>query len=150
MSSALEKIKHYCAYQERCHREVRTKLLSMKVYGNELENIIVTLIEEGFLNEERFAIQFVRGKFYHKKWGKIKIKYELKMRDISPYLIQHALREIDDKDYRNIIIKLATQKLLTIKNIKNKFEKTNTIKNYLAQKGFESNLILEVLEDVLK
>ncbi|KXK41161.1 MAG: regulatory protein RecX [Bacteroidetes bacterium OLB11] len=89
----------------------------MKIYGEELENIIVELIADEFLNEERFAKQYARGKFYQKNWGKIKIKYELKSKGISAYLIQNALSQIDDEDYEKTLFKLATQKLIILKKI---------------------------------
>ncbi|HMN32520.1 MAG: RecX family transcriptional regulator [Chitinophagaceae bacterium] len=149
MSSSLEKIKQYCAYQERCHSEVRSKLLSMKIYGEELENIIVELIADEFLNEERFAKQYARGKFYQKNWGKIKIKYELKSKGISAYLIQNALSQIDDEDYEKTLFKLATQKLIILKKSNNRFAKMNAIKNYLQQKGYESHLIMKVIQEII-
>ena len=78
-SSALEKIKYYCAYQERSHNEVRSKLLELEIYGNELENYISVLIDENYLNEERYACAIARGKFYYKQWGRQKILQALKM-----------------------------------------------------------------------
>ena len=88
---ALQKLKHYCGYQERCHSEVISKLYDLGVYKNEHDEILSTLIQENYLNEERFAIQFVGGKFRLKHWGKIKIKYELKSKQISEYCIKKAL-----------------------------------------------------------
>lgn len=146
MNTELEKIKHYCAYQERCHSEVRHKLLELKVYGNDLESIMAILIEENFLNEERFACAFARGKFYFKKWGKNKIKHELKAKHISTYLIQIAMKEIDDTDYENTLHALAEKKLETLQGEKNIFVKMSKIKNYLLQKGYENDLVYEVMK----
>src|SRR5882762_609956 len=92
---ALQKAKHYCAYQERCHSEVKEKLYSFGLWKQEVETILSQLIEEGYLNEERFAIQFAGGKFRMKQWGRVKIKYELKQRQVSEYCVKKALKEID-------------------------------------------------------
>lgn len=143
MIADLEKIKHFCAYQERCHSEVRSKLLEMKVYGAELEEFIAILIEENFLNEERFARAFARGKFSLKHWGKIKIKHELKARNISSTLIQIALKEIDEVDYENTLRHLAEKKWDSLRAEKNFFVKMNKLKNYLLQKGFEGEWVYE-------
>ena len=85
---ALQKIKHYCAYQERCHSEVKEKLYGVGLRKNEVDEIISTLIEENYLNEERFAIQFAGGHFRIKNWGRVKIKYELKQKQVSDYCIK--------------------------------------------------------------
>src|SRR5690606_26754360 len=90
---ALQKLKHYCAYQERSHSEVVEKLYSLGVWKREHDAIIASLIEEGYLNEERFAIAFAGGKFRMKKWGRTKIKYELKQRQVSEYSIKKALKQ---------------------------------------------------------
>lgn len=150
MSIELEKIKNYCAYQERSHSQVRTKLIALKVYGLELENMMTTLIEENFLNEERFACSIARGKFYYKKWGKNKIIQTLKLHKVSAYLIKKALKEIDADDYDKILEVLAEKKLETLKSEKNKFKKMNKLKNYLLQKGYESDLIMDVIKKHFK
>jgi regulatory protein len=144
----LEKIKHYCAYQERCHSEVRSKLLELKVYGLELENYISILIEENYLNEERYACSYARGKFRFKQWGKTKIKYQLKAKQISPYLINKAMQEIDDEEYWQVLTTLAEKKSQSLQTEKNRFIKSQKIRNYLLQKGFESGLIYEVMKDL--
>lgn len=150
MSIELEKIKYYCAYQERSHSQVRTKLIALKVYGLELENMMTTLIEENFLNEERFACSIARGKFYYKKWGKNKIIQTLKLHKVSAYLINKALKEIDADDYDKMLETLAEKKLETLKSEKNKFKKMNKLKNYLLQKGYESDLIMDVIKKHFK
>ena len=150
MSIELEKIKYYCAYQERSHSQVRTKLIALKVYGLELENMMTTLIEENFLNEERFACSIARGKFYYKKWGKNKIIQTLKLHKVSAYLIKKALKEIDADDYDKMLETLAEKKLEILKSEKNKFIKMNKLKNYLLQKGYESDLIMDVIKKHFK
>ena len=116
---SLPKIKQYCAYQERCHMEVREKLYSFGLHKNEVAEIISTLITENYLNEERFAIHFAGGKFRMKQWGKIKIKQALKQKQVSEYCIRKALKEIDNNEYRQTFFKLAQQKLKTLKQEKN-------------------------------
>jgi regulatory protein len=103
------------------------------------EQIILHLLQHNFLNEERFAKAFVRGKFSIKKWGKLKILRELKFRNISPYNIKTALKEIDEETYLETLHKIADKKLILIKEI-NPYKKRNKLSNYLISKGFESNL----------
>src|SRR6187401_2447386 len=90
---ALQKIKHYCAYQERSHYEVKEKLYSFGLYKNEVELLLSQLVEENYLNEERYAIAFAGGKFRIKQWGRVKIKYELKQKQVSEYSIKKALKQ---------------------------------------------------------
>ena len=90
---ALQKIKHYCAYQERCHSEVKEKLYSLGVWKKDQDQMIATMIEEGYLNEERFAIAFASGRFKIKHWGRVKIRYELKQKQVSEYC---SLGAVDD------------------------------------------------------
>jgi regulatory protein len=94
---ALIKLQRYCAYQERCHQEVRNKLIALKVFGDDLEDVISNLISEGFLNEERYARAYVRGKARIKRWGKMKIVAQLKSRQISDYCIRKGLEELDEE-----------------------------------------------------
>ena len=141
---ALEKLRRYCAYQERCHQEVRSKLLSLKVYGDDLEEIISELIDDNYLNEERFATAYARGKFRMKRWGRIKIMQELKRRQISAYLIKKGLAEIDEKEYlqamRDLIDKYSDKQIGQHPALVRK--KTA---NHLFSKGYESNLVYEYL-----
>src|SRR5687767_15443183 len=104
---ALQKLRHYCAYQERCHVEVKEKLYSFGLRKQMVEESIAQLIEEDYLNEERFAIQFAGGKFRMKQWGRVKIKYALKQKQVSEYCIKKAMKELDEKDYGNTLQKLA-------------------------------------------
>ncbi len=144
---AIPKIKQYCAYQERCHAEVRDKLYSYGLYKKELEPIISLLITENYLNEERFAIMYAGGKFRMNQWGKIKIKQALKGKQVSDYCIKKALKEIGEMHYQKTFQKLAEQKLKTIKSEKNIFVKKRKLQDYLLQKGYESSMISE---EVLK
>lgn len=138
---ALPKIKHYCTYQERCHSEVKDKLYSFGLTKNESDQIISTLIEENYLNEERFAIMYAGGHFRTKHWGRVKIKYELKKKMISPYCIKKALASIDEENYISTLNRLAELKLKTLKGEKNLFIRKKKLQDHLLQKGFESDLV---------
>ena len=143
---ALQKLKHYCAYQERCHSEVKEKLYSLGVWKNEHDGIISTLIEEDYLNEERFAIAFAGGKFRMNQWGRIKIKYELRQRQVSDYSIKKAVQQIKETEYSAMLKKLAKEKYASLKNEQQLIRKKKTM-DYLLQKGFEMELIRGVFGD---
>lgn len=142
---ALQKLKHYCAYQERCHSEVKEKLYNLGVWKKEHDEITATLIEEGYLNEERFAIAFAGGRFRIKQWGRVKIKYELKQKQVSEYSIKKALKQIDEEEYLNVLNKLAKEKYASLKNEQYLVRKKKTI-DYLMGKGFEMELIKAAVE----
>ena len=146
--TALQKAKHYCAYQERCHSEVRDKLYSFKLHKNEVEQLLTQLIEEDFLNEERFAIAYAGGHFRTKQWGNEKIKYALKQKLVSEYCIRKALTAITTSDYNKTFFNVADKKLATLKREKSIFIKKKKIKDYLLQKGFEIKLINDYLKAV--
>lgn len=137
---ALQKLKHYCAYQERCHSEVKEKLYSLGVWKKDHDEIIAALIEENYLNEERFAIAFAGGKWRVKHWGRVKIKYELKQKQVSEYCIKKALKQIDEDEYLETLNKLAAEKYAALKQEQYLVRKKKTI-DYLLQKGFELPLI---------
>lgn len=145
---ALPKLKQYCAYQERCHSEVKEKLHSYGIYNNDAEEITSKLIEEDYLNEERFAAHFAGGRFRMKQWGRMKIKYELKQKGVSEYCIKKALKTIDAGDYENTLQKLVEQKLKTLKSEKNFFAKKRKLQDFLLQRGFENDLVRELLKAV--
>ncbi len=147
---ALQKAKHFCAFQERCHSEVKEKLYSFDLKKNDVEEIISRLIEENFLNEERFAIQYAGGKFRVKQWGRVKIKYQLKQKQVSEYCIRKALTIIDDEQYLKTLGDLADSKLNTLKNEKNTFVKRKKLGDYLRVKGYEADLIYVVVNEVIK
>ncbi len=142
---AWQKIKHYCAYQERSHAETRDKLYGFGLYKHEVETLLSQLIEENYLNEERYAISFAGGKFRMKQWGRVKIKYELQQKKVSSYCIKKALEQIDEGDYEKCIEKLAKAKLTTLKSEKNIFIKKTKLRNYLLQKGYEGNLVGSII-----
>jgi len=146
---ALGRAYKYCAYQERCQQEVRDKLYSFQLQEDEVENIIVKLIEENFLNEERFAIAFAGGKFRVNKWGKPKIKQALKQKHVSDYCIKRGLAVIDVDDYLNALKKLATAKNKMLSDT-NKFARAKKLQSYLLSKGFENDLIMTQIKLILK
>jgi regulatory protein len=145
---SVPKIKQYCAYQERCHSEVREKLYSFGLNKVEVEEIISILITENYLNEERFAIHYAGGKFRIKQWGKIKIKQSLKFKQVSDYCIRKALKEIDSKEYEKTFQRLAEQKLKTLKSEKNIFIKKKKLQDFLLQKGFENERVKEAVKNI--
>jgi regulatory protein len=138
---ALQKLKHYCGYQERCHKDVKEKLYSLGLWKKDVEEIISQLIEENYLNEERFAILFAGGHFRQKKWGRVKIKYELKQKQVSDYCIKKAMKDIDEEEYQKTFNKLAAEKLKTLKSEKNIFIRKKKIQDFLLQKGYEHEMI---------
>jgi regulatory protein len=146
---ALQKLKHYCAYQERCHSEVKEKLYNLGVWKKEHDWIIATLIEENYLNEERFAIAFAGGKFRIKHWGRVKIKYELKQKQVSDYSIKKALKQIEEEDYIKVLNKLTKEKYASLKNEQYLIRKKKTM-DWLAGRGFEMELVSTVIEDAMK
>ncbi|MBL0356745.1 MAG: RecX family transcriptional regulator [Chitinophagaceae bacterium] len=145
---ALPKLKQYCAYQERCHSEAKEKLAGYGVYGDDAAEIISKLIEEDYLNEERFATHFAGGRFRMKQWGRVKIRYELKQKQVSEYCIKKALKSIDEDDYETALQKLAEQKLKTLKGEKNIFIKKRKLQDFLLQRGFETDLIRDIAKKV--
>jgi regulatory protein len=142
---ALAKAKHYCAYQERCHSEIKEKLYSYGLDKNDADEIICRLIAENYLNEERFAIHFAGGKFRIKKWGRIKIKYELKKKQVGDYCIKKALDAIDEEAYYAVMEKHIEEKLKSLTNEKAGFLKEGKVIHYLLQKGFERDLVMQAL-----
>ena len=144
-NQALIRAEATCAYQERCQQEMRDKLYDWGLHSLEVENIIARLITDNFLNEERFAIAFAGGKFRIKKWGRIKIKLELKKRKISDYCIRKAMQQIDDTDYAKTIRDLIAKKSKEIKGGKEYIRKYKIAK-FVASRGFEQDLIWEILK----
>lgn len=141
---ALQKIRQFCAYQERCHKEVKEKLYSYGLYKDQVEELLSKLVEDNFLNEERYAIAYAGGKFRMKDWGKNKIKYGLKQQQVSDYCIRKALNCIDHDDYEEKLSKLFKNKEKSLKSEKNIFIKRKKIQQYLVQKGYELSLINEL------
>ncbi len=147
VDEATKALEHFCAYQERCHKEVEQKLYDLKMIPEAKEKIILHLLQHNFLNEERFANAFVRGKFSIKKWGRIKIVSELKFKNISSYNIKFALKEINEEDYIITLQKIAEKKLALIKE-PNSFKKKSKLITFLISKGYETNLVYTVVNSL--
>src|SRR3981081_731315 len=143
---ALAKAEHYCAYQERSPKAVRDKFYDWGLYTNAVENIIIQLIAGNFINEERFANAYVRGKFNQKGWGKNKIKQGLKFKRVSDVLIKKALNNINDDDYLQMLGKVIQKKasLLTETDL---YKRKYKLQQYALGRGYENDLIADVLKD---
>ncbi|WP_425629874.1 regulatory protein RecX [Cellulophaga lytica] len=147
IKEATHKLEQYCAYQERCHKEVTKKLKDMGMIADARDLIITHLIKENYLNEERFAQSFARGKFNIKKWGKNRIVNELKFRDISIYNIKTALKEIDEDQYIQTLNELTSKRANEVKET-NIYKKRKKIADYLLYRGWESHLVYEKVQEL--
>lgn len=142
----VEKIQSYCLYQERCVKEVKNKLFSFKVNSKLAENIIQTLIDNDYLNEERFSEMFVRGKLRIKKWGRIKLKHELRSKGIDIDIIENKINKINEKEYIEYFNQFSTNKIKFLKGSKD--QKKRSFINYFTYRGWENSLIYEKLKDI--
>ncbi len=143
---AKQKIEAYCAYQERCDFEVRQKLFSWNLNLEDVDALISDLITHNFLNEERFAEAYVSGKFRIKRWGRVKIRQQLKLKKISAYSINKGMSVIDDDEYIKTAKELIESKSRLIKS-KNQWDKMNKLKRFLSSKGYETELVHELVGD---
>ena len=144
----LQKAKHFCAYQERSHYEVREKLYAFGLYKAQVEDMLTLLITEDYLNEERFAKSFARGRFRLKQWGRTKIKYELKLRKVSDYNIKTAMKEIGDDEYAATLQKLADNKWASLKG-GHKLERQAKATAFLLQRGYEAPLVHQAIKTAM-
>lgn len=141
----MQKIRHYCGYQERCHAEVKEKLYSFGLHRREVDELLSTLIEENYLNEERYAVQFAGGRFRLKNWGRKRIEYELKQKQVGEYCIRKALKEISEDDYKEVLEKLAEKKWSQLPE-DNQLARRKKLTDYLVQKGYEYPYISEIVQ----
>ena len=146
-AQAYPKIRHYCAYQERSHKEVRNKLFEYGLYASEVDELLTQLITDGFLNEERYAKAFAGGKFRIKKWGRIKIVNELESSGVSQYCITKALKEITEDDYLKTLHELLNKKA-DLLHAETPFEKRSKLARYAIQKGFEPDLVWPAIKNL--
>ncbi len=144
---AAQKIESWCAYQERSQQEARNKLYEYGLHKNEVEQIIINLIEHNFLNEERFALAYAGGKFRIKKWGKIKIKSALRAKQVSEYCVNKALQQINLNDYFATLEKIILQKNNQLKEA-DKIKRKQKLFLFASSKGYESNIISEILKEL--
>lgn len=138
------KMEQYCVYQDRCHKEVEQKLIQYQLIPEAREHILLHLLSHEFLNEERFAKSFARGKFRIKKWGRDRITRELKFRDISSYLIKVALREIDAEEYEETLFELVAKKQQSLRE-EDPFKRRRKLFDFLKYRGYETSLINRAL-----
>ena len=149
LAEATKKLERYCAYQERCHQEVISKLKEMGMIPEAVDEIVAYLIEENYLNEERFARAFARGKFRIKKWGRNRIMNELKKRNISKYNISVALSEINDTEYLKAFDMLAKKRRAEITE-KNPTKIKRKLADYLLYRGWESQMVYDKVSRLVK
>lgn len=148
VEEAKRTLENYCAYQERCHKEVNDKLYKMRMIPEAIDVVIVHLLKHDFLNETRFAQAYARGKFNIKKWGRQRLKLELKKRDISKYNIDLAMKEISDVDYFETFQALAEKKLKLISE-SDKWKKRKKLADYLLYRGWESHLVYDKVAELV-
>ncbi len=142
-----EKLASFCAYQERAHKEVKEKLQKFDLNDEEIGTIIIALLQNNYLNEQRFATSYARGKFRFKKWGRKKIAHALQLKDVSSQNIQSALDEIDEEEYIQTLQKIIEQKYQEVKG-KNDWEKKQKTYAHALSKGYESQLIGALLNNI--
>ena len=148
VAEAVAKLEGYCAYQERCHKEVEQKLKEMRMIPDAVNHIIHHLLQHDFLNETSFSQAFARGKFKSKKWGKQRIIRELKFRDISAYNIKKALQEISEAEYYKTFHELAEKRVKQLDGESNLQKKRKKLADYLFYRGWESNLVYEKVREL--
>lgn len=146
--AAFVKLMKYCAYQERCHAEVEEKLASLGLFGESSGEVIIELNRAGFLDEERFTRAFVRGKFRFKKWGRRKIANELRQKKISDYCLKCGFEELDEDDYRATLHELGEKYWATLPSSENVWARRKKTGSYLLQKGYEPELVNELLKEL--
>ena len=142
---ALTKAERYCAYQDRCHSEVRSKLLGWGVYGDRLEEVIAQLVVDKFLDEERFARSYCRGKFRIKRWGRERLRRELRYRQVSDYCIRKGLAEIEEEEYVQALEETLQKKDRT-ESEADPYRRRQKLAAYAQRKGYELPLIWETLK----
>ena len=141
----LKKVLRYCAYQDRCMQEVRNKLATFDMPDSEKEKIMKLLVEDGFVDDERYASTFVRSKIHLKKWGVNKIRMSLRMKGISDEIISNALSEIDPEIYREELIKVLKAKKI---NEPDPYKRKAKLAQYAMQKGYEPSLVWDTLKSL--
>ncbi|MBI5218932.1 MAG: RecX family transcriptional regulator [Bacteroidia bacterium] len=149
VKEALKKAKKLCSGREKCTSEIRHKLKEWSLSSEQFDAVITLLIKEGYIDETRYANAFVNDKFRFNKWGKKKIEYALKEKSIPGEIIHSALGRIDDKDYLGVLKKEIKSKLKNV-SAKNKYELMGKLLKFAQGKGFETNLSLRVIEELIK
>ncbi len=149
VEEAKRKLEAYCAYQDRCHKEVAQKLRDMRMIPDAIDVVIGHLLEHNFLNEERFAKAFARGKFRHKSWGRTRITRELKQRGIGAYNLKTALLEIEDEEYDRVFNTLSRKRYEQLSSETDKYRKRKKLADYLTYRGWEGDLVYERVKELV-
>jgi regulatory protein len=149
VEEATRSIERYCAYQERCHKEIEDKLKTMGMIQLAIDEIIPHLIHHKFLNETRYAESFARGKFRIKKWGRVRIVRELKMKGLNERTIKIGLKEISESDYELTFDTLSQKRLQQITSETDKYKKRKKLADYLLYRGWESHLVYAKAVDLI-
>lgn len=145
---ALEALQHYCAYQDRCHKEAREKLYELGYYGDPAEEVIAELIGEKYLDEERYARSYARGKFKMKHWGRYKIRAELRKRDVSDYCIKKGLSEIEDEAYYDTLCTQLERRNGAEKAGLHPYLRRRKLADYMVKRGYEAALVWSAIDDL--
>lgn len=146
---AFKKMRSYCIYQRRSHKEVKEKLYALGLWRKDVEEVLSQLIEEQYINEEKFANNYAAERFRRNNWGRMKIQQQLKQRQISEACINAAMKKIDEESYMNNLHSDARQRWDSIKGIGcNLFVKMRKTSDYLLQKGYESKLVYEAIQKI--
>jgi regulatory protein len=149
VEEATRSIERYCAYQERCHKEIENKLKSMGMIQLAIDEIIPHLIHHNFLNETRYAEAFARGKFRIKKWGRVRIVRELKMKGLNERTIKIGLKEISESDYEMTFDRLSQKRLRQITSETDAYKKRKKLADYLLYRGWESHLVYAKAKELI-
>lgn len=148
VAEATRRLERYCAYQERCHQECVRKLQEMRMIPEAIDQIMVHLIEHGFLNEERFTAAFVRSKFRQKGWGRLRIRKELQLRDISEALIRRSLKELEGPQYTGALQALAQKRWEQLAGEPDLERKKQKLFQYLQYRGWETDLVYDTVREL--
>lgn len=149
IKEAVDRLQRFCVYRDRCHSEVRSKLLKLEVYGDDLEEVMSELIRTDFLNEERFSVNYARGKYRTNNWGRIKIKQELKKRKIGEYCIRKALKEIDQEgDYEDRLFNVLMKYVSLRKEKYDEYTLKKMAYLHGLRKGYEGSIVNSALKNI--
>ncbi|MEO1049101.1 MAG: regulatory protein RecX [Bacteroidota bacterium] len=148
LKEAKVKASRYCAYQERTQQEVRNKLYEFGLRTDEVEEALSDLIVDGFINEERYAKSFAGGKFRMKKWGRVKILQEMKQKGLSQYCINKGMEEIDETEYRDVLMALLNKKADELRSLA-PYQKKHKVAQFVIRKGYEPNLVWDCINELI-
>jgi regulatory protein len=146
---ALNKAAALCSRAEKCKYDIEKKFADWGLMTDKIEEGLAYLVKEKFIDENRYAKHFVHDKFRFNHWGKIKIAYALRQKNISQKDISNAMNEIQDSEYRDTLLDILKSKIRTIKS-SSSYELKAKLMRFAQSRGFETELINAVAEEVLK